>query len=60
MEDLQHLVKPIDIPSNYSHLCVPCAQLVDLNELTAIHRAHGNFIDRPLLEKLIIDSKDDL
>jgi len=60
MEGLKQLAQPIEIPSNYSYLCVSCAKLVDINEFVAIHRTHGNYIDRPLLEKLIGDSKDDL
>jgi len=60
MTNQQQAEKPIVIPHNYSHLCIICAQLVDINEFKAIHRDHGNFINKPTLEQVTKEYLDDL
>ena len=52
--------KPIDIPSDYTHLCIPCAQFIGVEEFSDTHRAHGNCIDRLTLESILSESKDAL
>jgi len=52
MEGPQQKEEPIVIPTKYSHLCIPCAKLVDMNAFKAIHREHGTCVDRLTLEDI--------
>jgi len=52
MEGPQQKEEPIVIPTKYSHLCIPCAKLVDINEFKATHREQCTCVDRISLEDI--------
>ena len=56
---MKSIEKELNIPADYSYLCITCGALADKKTFISKHREH-KIIDRALLESLIEENKEDL